>query len=58
MQGIDRETRKLFSIYGGLHPKSDVYRVYIPEKDVGRSLIAIDDFVEFAVRGLEVCLWK
>ena len=58
MQGIDRETRKLLSIYGGLHPKSDVYRVYIPEKDGGRSLIAIDDCVEFAVRGLEVCLWK
>ena len=26
MQGIDRKTRKLFTIYGALHSKSDVDR--------------------------------
>ena len=30
LQGIDRKTRKLFTIYGALHPKSDVDRLYIP----------------------------
>ena len=54
MQATDRKTRKLFTIYGGLHPKSDVDRLYIPRKDGGRGLIAIEDCVELAVRGLEV----
>ena len=54
MQAADRKTRKLFTIYGGLHPKSDVDRLYIPRKDGGRGLIAIEDCVELAVRGLEV----
>ena len=29
LQAIDRKTRKLFTIYGALHPKSDVDRLYI-----------------------------
>ena len=37
-----------------MHPKSDVDRLYIPRKDGGRGLIAIEDCVELAVRGLEV----
>ena len=32
LQAIDRKTRKLFSIYGALHPKSDVDRLYIPRR--------------------------
>ena len=28
LQAIDRKTRKLFTIYGALHPKSDVDRLY------------------------------
>ena len=47
-------TRKLFTIYGALHPKSDVERLYIPRKEGGRGLISIEDCVELAIRGLEV----
>ena len=54
LQAIDSETRKLFTIYGGLHPKSDVDRLYVPRKDGGRGLKATEDCVELAVRGLEV----
>ena len=54
MQAIDGETRKLFKRYGDLHPKSNVGRLYIPRKDGERGLIAIEDCVELAVRGLEV----
>ena len=54
LQAIDRKPGKLFTIYGGLHPKSDVDRLYILRKDEGRGLIAIEDCVELAVRGLEV----
>ena len=54
MQAIDRKASKLFTIYGGLHPKSDVDKFYIPRKDGARGLIAIEDFVELAVTGMEV----
>ena len=52
-QAIDRKTRKLFTIYGALYPKSDVDRFYIPRKEGGRGLISIEDCVELAIRGLE-----
>ena len=54
LQVIDRKTRELFTIYGALHPRSDVDRLYIPRKEEGRGLISIEDCVELAVRGLEV----
>ena len=44
----------MFTIYGALHPKSDVDRLYIPRKKGGRGLISIEDCDELAVRGLEV----
>ena len=49
-----RKTRKLLAIHGRLHSKSDIDRLYIPTKDGGRGVIAIEDCVELAVRGLEV----
>ena len=54
LQAIDKKTRKLFTIYGALHPKSDVDRLYITRKKGGRGLISIEDCVELAIRGLEV----
>ena len=53
-QAIDKNTRKLFTIYGALQPKSDVDRLYIPLKVGGRGLISIEDCVELTIRGLEV----
>ena len=44
----------MFTIYGALHAKSDVDRLYIPRKEGGRGLIFIEDCVELAIRGLEV----
>ena len=54
LQAIDRKSRKLFTMYGALHPKSDVDRLYIPKKEGGRGLISIADCVVLAIRGLEV----
>ena len=51
---INRKTKKLFRINGGLHPKSDVDRFYIPRKGGGRGVIAIENCVELPVRGLKV----
>ena len=44
----------MFTIYGALHRKSDVDKLYIPRKEGGRGLISIKDCVELAIRGLEV----
>ena len=44
----------MFTIYGALHPKSDVDRLYKPRKEGRRGLISIEDCVELAIRGLEV----
>ena len=44
----------MFTIYGALHPKSDVDRLYIPRKEGGIGLISIEDCVELAIRGLQV----
>ena len=57
LQAIDRKTRKLFTIYGALHPKSDVDRLYIPRKEEGRGLISIKDCVSNKRVG-SVCSWK
>ena len=32
LQVADRTTRKFFTIYGGLHSKSDVDKLYVPRK--------------------------
>ena len=54
LQAIDRKNRKFFTIYGALHHKSDVDRLYIPRKEGGGGSISIEDCVELAIRGLEV----
>ena len=41
-------------MYGALHPKSDVDKLYVPRKEGGRGLISIQDCVDLAIRGLEV----
>ena len=57
LQAIARKSRKLFKIYGGLHPNPDVDRLYIPRKDGRRGLIVID-CVEFAVGGFGVYVYR
>ena len=41
-------------MFGALHPKSNVDRVYIPRKEGGKGLMSIEDCVELAIKGLEV----
>ena len=49
LQAIYRKTRKLLTIYGALHPKSDVDRLYIRRKEGGRGLRSTEDCVEVAI---------
>ena len=49
LNSIDKKTRKTLTIYGAMHPKSDVDRLYITIKEGGRRLCSI----EYAVKGEE-----
>ena len=39
---LDRKTRKMMTLYGALHPKSDVDRVYPARQKGGRGLISCE----------------
>ena len=53
LQSIDGKTRKLLTMHNGLHPRSDVDRLYIPRKDGGRGLANAEDTVILAKISLE-----
>ena len=42
---MDRKTRKIITMYGGLHPRSNVERLYLPWSEGGRALVSIEDCV-------------
>ena len=42
LQKLDRKSRKLMTMYGMLHPKSDVDRIYVSRKEGGRGLIGCE----------------
>ena len=41
----DRKTRKLMTMYGMLHPRSNVSRLYLPRSEGGRGLLSVSDSV-------------
>ena len=53
LESLDRQTRKLMTMHGALHPKSDVDRLYLPRSEGGRGLIGIEDTVKVAIAALE-----
>ena len=42
---MDRKTRKIITIYGGLHPRSNVEWFYLPRSEGSRRLVSIEDCV-------------
>ena len=42
---MDRTTRKALAMYGTLHPKSDIDRLFLKRKHGGRDLISIEMYV-------------
>ena len=42
LKDLDRKSRKKMTMYGGLHPKSDVDRLYVKRKEGGRGLISVE----------------
>ena len=45
LQSVDRKTRKTLPVYGAMHPKGDVDRLYTKRKEGGRGLSSIEDLV-------------
>ena len=42
LKDLDRKSRKAMTIYGGLHPKSDVDRLYEKKEEGGGGLISVE----------------
>ena len=45
LKDLDRKSRKAMTMCGGLHPKSDVDRLYVKKKEGGRDLISVEQYV-------------
>ena len=45
LKELDRKTRKLLTMYKGLHPKSDVDRLYVSRKEGGRGLMSCESTI-------------
>ena len=45
LQNLDRKSRKLLTLYGAFHPKSDVDRLYLPRSKGGRGLISCESCI-------------
>ena len=42
LQKLDQKTKKLLTIHGQHHPKTDVDRLYVPRKQGGRGLMLLE----------------
>ena len=49
---MDIKTRKLLTMNGAVHPRSNVGRLYIPRKEGGRGMTSVEDCVNSEIRGL------
>ena len=52
LKKLDSKTRKILTMHGILHPKSDADRIYIARKEGGRGLIEIESAYKVAIVGL------
>jgi len=52
LQQMDRMTRKMMTMHGGLHPRADVDRLYVPRRLGGRGLKSLEMTIENEKRGL------
>ena len=52
LKELDRKTRKLLTMYKGLHPKSDVDRLYVGRKEGGKRLVSFESTIRSAENNL------
>ena len=53
LKSIDIKTRKLVTIYGSLHLKGNVVRLYLARKEGGRGFISCEEYVNVKVQSLD-----
>ena len=53
LEQMERRTRKLMTMHQTLNPRSDVARIYLPRKKVGRGPLSVENKVKLAILGLE-----
>ena len=53
LKEMDIKTRKLMTMNGCLHPRSNVGRLYLPRKEGGRGLISCEDCVKVETQSLD-----
>ena len=58
MEELNRKTRKMINMYKGLHPRSDVDRLYLPRRLGGRGLKNIRDVLEGEDRSFNQYIWN
>ena len=51
---MDRKTRKVLTIHGALHPRSNVNRLYLPRREGGGGLISVEDAVNTEEKNINV----
>ncbi|XP_068713273.1 uncharacterized protein [Montipora capricornis] len=56
LKNVDRKSRKTMTMYGALHPKSDVHRLYIKRKEGGRGLKSVECCVRKEENSLGFCV--
>ena len=45
LKDLDKKSRKTMKMYGGLHPKNDVDRMYVKRKEGGRGLMSVEQCI-------------
>ena len=58
LKDLDRKTRKMLTMYGAFHPKSDVDRLYVKRKKGGRGLISVERCVKEEENSLKLYVAK
>ena len=53
---MDSKTRKLMTMYGAFHPKSDIHRLYLQREKGGRGLISCEECISAEENSLEPLL--
>ena len=46
LKELDRRTRNVLTMNGGLHPRDCVARLYVPRKYGGRGLVSLESYVQ------------
>ena len=52
LKELDRKTRKFLTMHKGLHPKSDVNRLYVSRKEGGRGLVSCESTIRSEVNNI------